>query len=82
MAGADGADVCWLAVAMAFASYGTFRRTRWGWLLACALFAANGVGDAIQLMNGAIAPGIIGVAVVAVLLVALSRPNIRGIFSN
>ena len=71
-----------LAVAMAFASYGTFRRRRWGWLLACALFAANGVGDAIQLMNGALTQGIIGVVIVAVLLVALFRSSTREVFSN
>ena len=82
MANSDGAMFAGLAVAMAFASYGTFRRARWGWLLACTLFAANGVGDAIQLMNGEITAGVIGVVVVVVLLATLFRPNIRGAFSN
>ena len=71
-----------LAIAMAFASYGTFHRRRWGWLLACLLFAGNGIGDAVQLATGGLLQGVIGVSVVTVLLFALFRPSVRGLFSH
>jgi hypothetical protein len=62
-----------LAVAMASASVGCFRRRRWGWWLAVAIFAANGLGDAIQLVMGHILEGGIGVAAAGAILFYLSR---------
>jgi hypothetical protein len=65
-----------LAIAMATASVGCFMHRRWGWRLAVAIFAVNGLGDAAQLVTGHIREGGIGVAVAGALLFYLFRPGV------
>ncbi len=69
-----------LAAIMAIASRGACLRRRWAWWLAMTIFIINGIGDAVRGMFGAPAEGVIGVAVVAVILLWLTRPLVRGLF--
>jgi hypothetical protein len=69
-----------LAIAATLASYGSFRRRQWGWVLSLAIFAVNGLGDAIRLMTGAWVEGLIGVCVTAAIVVWLTRPSVRALF--
>ena len=70
-----------LAIAMALASIGCFRRRRWGWRLAVAIFVVNGLGDLAQLLFGHFLEGGIGVAVAGAILCYLSRPATRSLFA-
>jgi hypothetical protein len=70
-----------LAAAMVAASRGCFLHRRWGWRLAVAIFAANGLGDAIQLFMDHILEGAIGVAAAGAILFYLSRPSVRAAFA-
>jgi hypothetical protein len=66
-----------LAAVMAAASIGCFRQRRWGWWLAVAIFAVNGLGDAGQLLLGHFVEGGIGVAVAGLILFYLMRRKVR-----
>jgi hypothetical protein len=70
-----------LALAMAAASVGCFRRRRWGWRLAIAIFAINGLGDVMQLLTGRILEGATGVAAAGAILFYLYRPKVRDAFA-
>jgi hypothetical protein len=70
-----------LSVAMGFAAVGCIRRKRWGWMLAIAIFAVNGLGDAIRAGTGALAEGLFGVAVTLAILWWLTRPKVRALFA-
>jgi hypothetical protein len=70
-----------LAIVMASASVGCFRRRKWGWCLAVAIFVVNGLSDAAQLLFGRILEGGIGVAVAVAILYYLLRPAVRALFS-
>jgi hypothetical protein len=69
-----------LAAAMAAASIGSFRQRRWGWWLAVAIFAVNGLSDAGQIALGHPAEGAIGVAAAGAILFYLSRPSVRAAY--
>lgn len=69
-----------LAFAMAFASIGCFWRRVWGWGLAVAIFALNGIGDAVQLAAGHFVEGGVGVLAAGAILFYLFRPNTRQAF--
>jgi hypothetical protein len=69
-----------LAVVFAAASTGCFLRRRWGWGLAVAIFAANGLGDALQLATGHFLEGGIGVVAAAAILYYLTRAFVRHAF--
>lgn len=69
-----------LAFAMACASIGCFRRRTWGWSLAVAIFALNGIGDAVQLAMGHWIEGAVGVIVAGAVLLYLSRLNTKRAF--
>ena len=75
-----GAGFLALAVAMAAACLGTFRRRRWGLWLAMAIFAVNAAGDAARMTSGAMLEGAIGVAVTGVILWWLTRPRVLALF--
>ncbi|MFZ2029964.1 MAG: hypothetical protein WAU68_06640 [Vitreimonas sp.] len=61
MAPWSGLGFCLLAMAMALTSVGCFRRKRWGWTLAVAIFAINGLADATRFLAGEVFEGLIGV---------------------
>lgn len=69
-----------LAAIMAITSVGAFLRRRWAWWLAMIIFIINGIGDVVRGIFGAPAEGVIGVAVVAIVLWWLTRPPVRGLF--
>jgi len=70
-----------LTAVMASTCIGCFLRRRWSWRLAVAIFAANGLGDTIQLLLGHILEGGIGVAVAGTILFYLTRPRVRNSYS-
>ena len=64
-----------LALPMAFASYGCATRKAWARWLAIVIFAANGLGDAAQLVAGHIGEGLVGVVAAGLLIFFLTRPS-------
>ena len=70
-----------LAVAMVAASIGCFRQREWGWWLAVAIFAVNGLSDAGQIVLGHLLEGGIGVLTAGAILFYLSRPKVMAAFS-
>ena len=78
----SGIGFCLLAMAMALTSVGGLRRKRWGWLLAVAIFATNGIADAARLLAGEVLEGLIGVIVAGAILYVLSRRQIRRTFEK
>ena len=66
-----------LAIVMASASIGCFRRRIWGWWLAVVIFLINGLSDAGQILIGYFLEGGVGVAIAGVILFYLSRPHVR-----
>ena len=79
---AAGAAFLGLALIMALASFGSLARRRWAWPLALAIFAANAVGDAARIPFGAVAEGLVGVAMTAAILWWLTRPAVRALFNR
>jgi hypothetical protein len=69
-----------LALVMAAASHGSFKRQRWGWRLAIGIFAVNAVGDALRIPAGAVWEGAVGVAATSVILWWLTRGRVRRLF--
>lgn len=69
-----------LAGAMAAASIGNFHKYWWGWWLAAAIFAVNGLADAAQIALGHWAEGAVGVLAAAAVLVYLTRPAVRAAY--
>jgi hypothetical protein len=73
-----------IALAMVFVldSAGCFLRRDWGRKLAIVIFAANGIGDVVQLSLGHYLEGAIGVTVAGFLILALTRPHVRAAFDG
>lgn len=71
-----------LAVATAAASAGCFRRRLWGWWIAVAIFALNGLGDVAQLALGHFLEGGVGIAASGATIFYLSRLRLRGVFER
>ena len=69
-----------LAGAAGLASYGSFRRRRWGLRLALVLFAINAAGDAIRAAGGAWLEGLVGLGITLALLSWLTQPQVRALF--
>jgi hypothetical protein len=70
-----------LAIVMVSASIGCFRNRIWGWWLAVAIFLVNGLSDVAHILMGHFLEGGIGVVAASVILLYLSRPNVRGAFT-
>ena len=71
-----------LGLVMALASYGAFKRRRWARPLAIGIFAVNAIGDALRIPAGAVAEGLVGIAVTGALIWWLSRPDVRRAFDR
>ena len=82
MAPWSGLGFCLLSMAMALTSIGCFKRKRWGWVSAVAIFAINGLADAARLVGGEVFEGFIGVIAASVILYLLSRPRVRLAFDG
>jgi hypothetical protein len=66
-----------LAVALALAAAGWFRRRIWGWRLAVTIIAMQLLGDLGNALSGHPAEGAIGVLIAGLLLFYLSRKSVR-----
>lgn len=71
-----------LAVALALAAVGWFRRRYWGWILAITIIAINAMGDLINAATGEWLKGVVGVAIAGLLLIYLTRPGVRNHFKR
>jgi len=71
-----------LAVALANAAAGRFKRRIWGWRLAVALIATQIAGDLVNAFSGHLIEGGIGVVIASALLVYLLRTQVRTAFST
>jgi hypothetical protein len=69
------------AVPVACASYGFFRQRAWARILAIAIFAANGVGDAAQAIAGHLLTGLLGVCIAGLVLLFLTDKTVRATFA-
>lgn len=67
-------------VACLLTAIGLWRRLTWGYWLAMAMLAANLIGDAINVINGTERRAIVGVPIVLLLLLFLSRRKTREYF--
>jgi hypothetical protein len=65
---------------MGLTAWGCLNASLWGWRMAIAIFAANGLGDAAQIMTGRIMEGLIGIAVVVAIVFWLTRPQVKAGF--
>jgi hypothetical protein len=80
--GLAGTGFLALGVVIMLAGIGVLKGRKWGWWLAVFVFAANGIGDAVRFLSGDFLGGSIGLAVVAVILLYLTRPKIKGFFKQ
>jgi len=69
-----------LAPLFAAASWGCFRRRRWGWGLAVAVIAINALADLARAVAAGAVEGWIGAAIAGALLWWLTRPRVRCLF--
>ncbi len=70
-----------LAVALAAAGIGWFRRRLWGWRLAVAIIATQVAGDAINCIRGDWLRGGVGLVIAGALLLFLLRPAVKIAFA-
>jgi hypothetical protein len=66
----------------AFASFGFFQHRSWARELAIAIFAANGVGDVVQIARGHTWEGALGAAVMGLLIFFLTSQAARAEFER
>jgi hypothetical protein len=66
-----------LGVVIGLAGVGLLNGRKWGWWLTVIVFAVNGMGDAVRFLMGDFLGGSIGLVVVALLLVYLTRPKVK-----
>ena len=71
-----------LAVALATAAAGWFRRRLWGWRLAVGIIATQILGDLANLLRGDFVRGGVGCVIASVLLFCLLRPQVRVVFTG
>jgi hypothetical protein len=65
---------------MAATVWGCLYRKLWGWRMAIAIFAANGLGDTTTIITGRIWEGLIGVTVTVAIVFWLTRPQVKAAF--
>lgn len=69
-----------LAAVLAIGATGWLKRRRWGWRLAVLIIAAQILGDVVNICFGRIAQGATGVTLAGLLLLYITRRNIRASF--
>jgi hypothetical protein len=69
-----------LSGGMGLTAWGCLNGSLWGWRMAIAIFAANGLGDAAQIFAGRVLEGFIGIAVVVAIVFWLTRPQVKAAF--
>jgi hypothetical protein len=71
-----------LAVTLAVAGMGWFKRRVWGWRLAVAIIATQVLGNLVNAFRGDIVQGGAGFVIAGALLVYLLRPEVRAAFAS
>ena len=71
-----------LGVVFTVTVVGWFKSLRWGWWMAVMIFAVNGLGDAVSLINGDLKSGLIGVGIAAAIIFYLTQTKVRQLFNN
>lgn len=71
-----------LGVVALATAIGGFQRRRWAWWLAVATLAVNGVSDLARVAMGGVLEGVAGVVIAGAILFWLTRPRVRGQFSQ
>ena len=69
-----------LAVVALIAGIGWFKRRRWAWVVGVLGIFLNCVGDVINMAIGEFWKGAVGVVIAGLLLVYMTRPNLREYF--
>jgi len=69
-----------VAVVALCAGIGWFKRRRWAWIVGVSGIAMNLVGDVINMAIGERWKGLVGVGIAGLLLIYLTRPNVRDYF--
>lgn len=71
-----------LAVTLAVAGMGWFKRRLWGWQLAVGIIAVQILGDLVNAFMGDLVKGGVGFVIAGALLVYLLRPEVRAAFAS
>ena len=71
-----------LAITLAVAAMGWWRRRRWGWILAVVIIAIQVMGDFVNLLRGDVLRGAFGVTIAGALLFYMTRPRVRAAFAR
>ena len=71
-----------LSPMLGIAAAGWFRRRRWGWMLGVTIIAINLAGDLGQIAFGERWKGAVGVAIAGLLLIYMTRSNVRSHFTR
>jgi hypothetical protein len=69
-----------LSSLMGLTVWGCWNGCLWGWRMAIAIFAANDLGDAGQIVSGRAMEGVIGITVVIAIVFWLTRPQVKAAF--
>ena len=69
-----------LALVLAVAATGWWRRRRWGWILAVVIIAIQLLGDFLNLLSGDVTRAGTGVLIAGALLFYMTRPRVRAAF--
>jgi hypothetical protein len=70
-----------IALTLAAAGAGWFKRRLWGWRLAVAIIATQVLADLVNMFRGDVARGGIGFTIAGALLFYLFRPQVRKVFA-
>ena len=71
-----------LSALMATAAWGVAHRMCWSWQLSMVIFFANGMGNAVQMLNNRVIEGAVGVMFTGAIVYWLTRPKIKGSFDQ
>lgn len=69
-----------LSGVMGTTAWGCLHRRLWGWQMALAVFAANGLGDLGQVFAGRTLKGLLGITAVFGIVLWLTRPKVKAAF--
>ncbi len=71
-----------LGATLAVASFGWFKRRRWGWRFAVAIIATQVLSNLVNIFRGDLLRGGIGLLIAGALLFYLLQPQLRSVFSR
>jgi len=71
-----------LSALLCAAAVGWFQRRYWGWVLGTTIIALNAAGDLINGVMGEWLKGAVGVAIAGLLLIYMTRSEVRNYFAT